>query len=237
MAKDPGSYKIGDFVNGHELVGSDPLETDSWKFWGAGARRAPSGAIVQDKPSGGYNVLQAAPKTASTQRLTEQQSIGAARANRMLQGEKLYQEAITQGYDPTTPRNKLASLAEAVPVIGHPFADFVRNPVSEKGATAEEQFTEGALRAVTGAGGPKDERPLTKSQFFPTAFQSANPELRQRLDQIRASELATALRIAGPALAKRTDTALPRIQNDADYARLPPNTTFIDPQGKRRVKP
>ena len=79
--------------------------------------------------------------------------------------------------------------------------------MSEKGATGEEQFTEGALRAVTGAGGPKEERPLTKSQFFPTAFQSANPELRQRLGQIRASELATALRIAGPALAKRTDTA------------------------------
>jgi hypothetical protein len=233
MAKPPPP--IGTIEDGHEYVGGDPGDTKNWVFWGPSARRMANGAIVQDRPGGGVNVLKpAAP--AGTPNLKEQQSLAASRANLMLQGEKTYQAALRQGYEPASIRNKAATVADAVPVIGDWLAELVRDPVSERGAAGERQFTEGALRTVTGAGGPANERPLTTSQFFPTSFQSVNPDLRERLAATRRAQLATALRVAGPAIATAKNTAPVRIKGDADYDALPPGTRYIGPDGKTREK-
>lgn len=186
--------------------------------------------------------------------LKEQQSINAARAILMAYGETLYRKARTGGYEPTSMRNRAASLASGLPVMGENLADLIRDPISEQGTTGERQFTEGALRTVTGAGGPKEERPATVRDYFPTPWQSQDPEARRHLAGTRLAQLGTAGQVAGPALvpsAKATIAALsasrrapaqkklPRVRNNADFDALPSgkNIQFIDPNGDIRTKP
>jgi hypothetical protein len=188
--------------------------------------------------------------------LKEQQSLNASRAILMAYGETLYRNARAGGYEPTTPRNRIASLASGLPIMGENLADFIRDPVSERGVTGERRFTEGALRTATGAGGPKEERPQTTRNYFPTPWQSLDPEARKDFLATRLEQLSTSGRVAGPALGpsaratisalssppkKRKDesasTKLPRVKNNADYAALPSGTKFIDPDGNTRTKP
>ena len=190
--------------------------------------------------------------------LKEQQSLNASRAILMAYGETLYRNARAGGYEPTTPRNRIASLASGLPIMGENLADFIRDPVSERGVTGERRFTEGALRTATGAGGPKEERPQTTRNYFPTPWQSRDPEARQDFLRTRLEQLRTSGRVAGPALgpgakatieelstppkARKSETSsksLPRVRNDADFNALPSgkNIQFIDPNGDIRTKP
>ena len=190
--------------------------------------------------------------------LKEQQSLNASRAILMAYGEALYRKAREGGYEPTTPRNRAAALASGLPLVGEDLADFIRDPVSERGVTGERRFTEGALRTATGAGGPKEERPQTTRNYFPTPWQSRDPEARQDFLRTRLEQLRTSGRVAGPALgpgakatieelstppkARKSETSsksLPRVRNDADFNALPSgkNIQFIDPNGDIRTKP
>ena len=226
---------IGTIEDGHEYMGGPLSNTSSWKEWGAGAKRYPDGSIGRDLPSGRREVLKVAPKTPATQRFTDAQTINAQRAARMLAGQRNYEAALKRGYNPTSLRNKIASVGGMLPLgLGLPTQMFIRNPVSEMGLTGETQFTEGALRAATGAGLNKEERPVTEIQLFPTPFSSGDPINTAALNRDREGILATAVRAAGPALA-----TLPQVRNNADFAKLPSGQSikFIDPQGQIRVKP
>lgn len=183
--------------------------------------------------------------------LKEQQSINAARAILMSYGETLYRKARAGGYEPTSMRNRAASIASGLPVVGENLGDFIRDLISEQGITGERQFTEGALRTVTGAGGPKEERPQTVRDYFPTPWQSQDPEARRHLAETRLAQLGTAGQVAGPALvpsAKATIAALsaprrapaqkklPRVRNNADFDALPSGAEFIDPNAQQKDK-
>ena len=188
--------------------------------------------------------------------LKEQQSLNASRAILMAYGEALYRKARTGGYEPTTPRNRVAALASGLPFVGEDLGDFIRDPVSERGVTGERRFTEGALRTATGAGGPAIERPQTTRNYFPTPWQSRDPEARQDFLNTRLEQLRTSGRVAGSALgpqakatiealsappkARKSETSsksLPRVKSDADFNALPSGAKFIDPNGDIRTKP
>ena len=190
--------------------------------------------------------------------LKEQQSLNASRAILMAYGEALYRKARTGGYEPTAFRNRAAALASGLPLVGEDLADFIRDPVSERGVTGERRFTEGALRTATGAGGPAVERPQTTRNYFPTPWQSRDPEARQDFLNTRLEQLRTSGRVAGPALgprakatieelstppkARKSETSsksLPRVRNEADFNALPSgkDIQFIDPNGDIRTKP
>lgn len=136
--------------------------------------------------------------------LKEQQALAAARAVLMMSGEKMYGESVRKGYEPTAMRNKIASVAEGMPFVPEAMArgvsDWIRDPNAEVARQGERVFTEGALRTVTGSAGPKEERPQTQVQYFPSAWQSRNPRLRSDLAALRKQQLATAKAVAGPAL-------------------------------------
>ena len=161
--------------------------------------------------------------------LSEAQATAAARVVLMEEGNKLYGKARTQGFEPTSGMNRIASLAKAVPIAGEGLADFIRTPVQERAALGERLFTEGALRTVTGAAGPAGERPEVKSQYFPTPWQSGDRNLRRELEEVRARQIATIRNVAGPAVvgapAATTLTPTPR-----GPPQLPPGLT---PAGAR----
>ncbi len=136
--------------------------------------------------------------------LKDQQALAAARAVLMMSGERMYGKAVAGGYEPTALRNQVASVAEGIPFMpsgfGQGVGDFIRDPVSEMGKQGERVFTEGALRTVTGAAGPQEERPETKMQYFPSAWQSRNDKLRAEMAALRTKQIATSKAVAGPAL-------------------------------------
>jgi hypothetical protein len=131
--------------------------------------------------------------------LTEAQATAAARVVLMEEGNRIYNEARRKGYEPTATTNRLASMAAAIPVAGPGLSDVVRSPLEERAALGERLFTEGALRTVTGAAGPKDERPEVKGQYFPTPWQSPDRKTREELDRVRARQIQTIRGVAGPA--------------------------------------
>lgn len=132
--------------------------------------------------------------------LKDQQALAAARAVLMANGETIYRNAIKRGYEPTNPRNMLASAAQGVPWVGPGVADWVRDSASEAGHQGESIFQEGALRTVSGAGTRKEEKTDAAAEYFPTAWQSKSRENRRRLEALRAQQIATARSVAGPAL-------------------------------------
>lgn len=134
--------------------------------------------------------------------LKEAQSVAAARAILMEEGNTLYEDAVSKGYEPSKLGNRVTNMLDGIPVVGRGMADLIRSPVAERAVLGQDVFTEGALRTVTGAAGPKEERPQTKIQYFPTPWQSDDPQLRNKLSALRRRQLETAKRIAGPALEK-----------------------------------
>lgn len=158
--------------------------------------------------------------------LTEAQATAAARVVLMEEGNKLYASARKQGFEPTNMMNRLASVAKAVPVAGEGLADIIRSPAQERAALGERLFTEGALRTVTGAAGPKEERPEVRTQYFPSPWQSPNRQTRNDLEAIRNRQIATIRNVAGPAASPAT--TLPKTERGPP--KLPPGLT---PAGAR----
>lgn len=145
--------------------------------------------------------IEAARLKARYPEMTDAQRTAAARAVVMQRGEALYQKALKQGYKPEALGNKVTDALSNLPWnIGDPAADFLRDPKAEMAVQGERLFTEGALRTMTGAAGPKEERPQTKMQYFPNPWQSGSPDLRRDLEALRKEQIETARRAAGPAL-------------------------------------
>lgn len=165
--------------------------------WGDGARELPDGSIVRYGARGGMSTLQGPTKaTAAPPDIKEFQANAAARATLMDQGQRDYNAARQEGYDPGSPKNVFARSIEGSG-IGNWAADVVRDNPSERARAAELQFVDGALRTTSGANAPEPEVVRANKQYFrqPGESEGVEPnrqELRQRFrDQ--------AVRIAGPA--------------------------------------
>lgn len=134
--------------------------------------------------------------------LTATQSTAAARYILMDRGETIYQKAVKQGFEPTNFRNRLASMARGLPMktFGAGLAELVADPAAELAEIGKQSFNEGALRTVTGAAGPAEERPTTSRQYFPTEWQDKSEANRRELAQTRRDQRESMKAIAGPAV-------------------------------------
>ena len=144
--------------------------------------------------------LAAAKVKARYPELSATQSTAAARYILMDRGETIYQKALKAGFEPTTLRNQVASVVRGVPKFGRSLAEWVADPSAELAEVGKQSFNEGALRTVTGAAGPSEERPETARQYFPTEWQSKNASLRKELAETRRAQRESMKAIAGPAV-------------------------------------
>lgn len=146
--------------------------------------------------------------------------------------------------------------ANAVPgefargAYGVPFVERLVGGGDRQVLAAQEAFTEASLRFLTGAAVTRDEARRNVSQFFPTPGDT--PEVIQQKGAYRQQVMAGMRDAAGPGARRvAADNAAPpaprsaapprgqtvRISNDAEYDRLASGTSFIGPDGRRRVKP
>lgn len=192
--------KVGEVIDGYEFLGGNPNDQKSWAHWGAGVRSLPDGSIVRDGPRGGMQVLRQGSR-ASAEGLPdvkEFQSKAAAQATLMDQALSDYEQARRQGYDPTNWKNRLSMATETgVPGIGPFLADVFRDDPSERGRAAELAFTEGSLRALTGAAATEGETRRNARNMFRQPGESSAVEPNKRA--VRERFATTIKRIAGPA--------------------------------------
>lgn len=118
------------------------------------------------------------PRARSAPHLTEGQAKAAGQAVLMDQALSDYGAAQRDGYRPATIRNVLARWAEGDDGkgIGGWAADLIRDDVSDRGRAAELAYTEGALRALTGAAATPSEVRSTARNMFRQPGESAAVE-------------------------------------------------------------
>lgn len=177
------------------VVDSGPKERPDW---GAGARELPDGSIVRYGPRGGMTVLQGPTKPSDAPPdIKEFQSKAAAQATLMDQALSDYDAARKDGYDPASWKNAAALGLEGVWGVGPFLADVVRDNPSERGRAAELAYTEGSLRALTGAAATEGETRRNARNMFrqPGESQAVEPNKAA----VRERFAATTKRIAGPA--------------------------------------
>lgn len=188
----------GDIIDGYEFLGGDPNDQRSWQFWGEGARRLPTGAVVRDGPRGGLQTLGKADPMLEEAPIREFEANAAARATLMDTGLEDYRAARVEGYDPSHWKNVVARAVEDGPLIGGNYlSDVIRDNVSEKGRAAELQFVEGALRTTTGANAPDPEVVRANRQYFRQPGESEAVEKNR--DRLRQRFRNTSVTVAGRA--------------------------------------
>lgn len=187
----------GEIIDGYEFLGGDPNDQRSWQQWGPGARSLPDGSVVRDGPRGGLQWLRKAEQGQGGEPLREFEINAAARATLMDEGQREYQRARQDGYDPGHWKNQIASGLEGAPLVGTYAADVIRDNPSERGRIAELQFAEGALRTTTGANAPDKEVRNASRMYFRQAGESQGVERNKQ--QIRDRFRNTAVKAAGRA--------------------------------------
>jgi hypothetical protein len=213
-------FQVGDIVDGYEFTGGDYKDRSNWQDWGPGSKKLPDGSVVRYGPRGGMTVLKAAGQASGMADIKEFQANAAARATLMDQGQRDYESARKEGYNPGGFRNQFARSVEGSKV-GNWFADVVRDKPSERGRAAELQFTDGALRTTSGANAPEPEVVRANKSYFrqPGESEGVEPnkaELRRRFrDQ--------SVRIAGPAYIEPKPGSSPNMPIDL----TPDNRTTI----------
>lgn len=166
------------------------------------------------------------PNEAPTVDVKEFQAKAGAQSVLMDQALTDYQRAQQQGYNPASPRNALAMGLESWPLVGSFAADVVRDDVSEQGRGAELAYTEGALRALTGAAATDPETKRTARNMFRQPGESAAVEANKEATRQRFA--ASVQRTAGPAYAPASPTRDP-----AAY-RLPEGASRGQPNSRAR---
>lgn len=202
---------VGDVIDGYEFLGGNPNDQKSWAFWGEGVRSLPDGSIVKEGPRGGLNVLRQGNRTSAggLPDVKEFQSKAAAQSVLMDQALTDYDQARSQGYDPASWKNRFAmGLEGAMPRVGPFFADVLRDNPSERGRAAELAYTEGALRALTGAAATDPETRRTARNMFRQPGESVGVEPNKQA--VRERFAGTIQRIAGPAFVPSGTATAPR---------------------------
>ena len=127
--------------------------------------------------------------------VTEAQGTWGTRVAQQLSGEKDYEEAVREGYEPTSFRNRAADLLESA--IGTK-VNMIRDPASVRGRVGENKFLEGYMRAQSGANvGEMKEVPRMQTEIFPSPWQGVDEELRKNLYYGRMDQINAGLRAAG----------------------------------------
>lgn len=193
------TYQPGDFVDGYEFIGGDYKDKANWKDWGAGTRKLPDGSVVRDGPKGGMQVLKkGSGGPDGGPQIREFEAKAAAQGTLMDQALDDYTGARIGGYDPANWKNSLAmGLEGGLPKVGPYLADLVRDNPSERGRAAELAFTEGSLRALTGAAATEGEVRRNARTMFRQPGES--PGVEKNKAAVRQRFADTTKRIAGPA--------------------------------------
>lgn len=180
-------------------------------------------------------------------KLTEDQAKSQGYAKTMADAEDRYYRAVRQGYNPTTPRNQIASFLEGLPFGGlDGLGALARDDVGDLGRQAELQWSDAQLKAVSGAASPEAEVKRGVKTYFPRPNENPfliGPEKRQA----RAVAFDAARRRAGPAAreisppgqaapAQGQGGQIVRVRTPEDAMALPPGTVFITPDGRRKVR-
>ena len=176
-------------TSGPEAAGFTPLG-DGW--W-----RASDGSTYQEGRGGALVQRTEAAADAENPDIREFQANAAARATLMDQGLINYNAARAEGYDPTSFRNAAARNIEGVWGIGVPLSNLIRDPVADRGRSAELSFADGALRTTTGANAPEPEVVRADRQFFLAPGESESSEAGKAM--LRDRFRNQSVRIAGDA--------------------------------------
>lgn len=101
-------------------------------------------------------------------KLTEDQGKAQTYARLMQDAETSYQHARDEGYDPSAPKNAIASVLEGLPFGGlDGVGALVRDDVGDRARQAEMQWSDAQLKAVSGAASPEAEVKRNVRTFFP----------------------------------------------------------------------
>lgn len=228
--------RVGEVIDGYEFLGGNPSDEKSWAHWGAGVRSLPDGSIVRDGPRGGMQVLRQGAKGSAEglPDIKEFQSKAAAQATLMDQSLSDYNRARREGYSPTSWKNRTAMAVEgAMPKVGPFFADVIRDNPSERGRAAELAYTEGSLRALTGAAATEGETRRNARNMFRQPGESDAVEPNKRA--VRERFAATTKRIAGPAYLPPNEGSSidnPFILTSANRGSIPDGAYFRAADGK-----
>lgn len=120
--------------------------------------------------------------------LSETDKLARVRYNLMKFGEGSYKEALREGYEPTTTRNKLAYLLDLLPLVGDSWSNSIRDKPSTLGRSGEKAYAQAFKTQQTGAGTYGGEPAELKSVIFPTPFQQNDPKLRANYEAIRLGQ-------------------------------------------------
>jgi hypothetical protein len=226
----------GEVVDGYEFLGGNPNDPKAWAHWGSGVRSLPDGSIVRDGPRGGMQILRQGSQGSAEglPDIKEFQSKAAAQATLMDQSLNDYEQARREGYNPTDWKNRTAiALEGAMPKVGPFFADVIRDNPSERGRAAELAYTEGSLRALTGAAATEGETRRNARNMFRQPGESEAVEPNKRA--VRERFAATTKRIAGPAYMPPepgANMSNPFILTEANRAQIPEGAYFKAGDGK-----
>lgn len=103
----------------------------------------------------------------ASQKLTEDQGKAQTYARLMSDAETSYQKARDEGYDPSAPKNAIASVLEGLPFGGlDGVGALVRDDVGDRARQAEMQWSDAQLKAVSGAASPEQEVKRNVRTFF-----------------------------------------------------------------------
>lgn len=234
--RDPSRVAI--FTNGVWVEQVGPKARDDW---GPGAVELPDGKIVRYGPKGGATVLSKGDHAGSEDKapdLREFETNAAARATLMDAGQRSYDRALKDGYNPGSLRNILARTIEDGPIPGGNFlADVVRDKPSERARAAELQFVDGALRTTSGANAPDQETLRANRQYFRQPGEGASVEPERAL--LRERFRNTAKRTAGLAYIE-VPAGLGTMDDPFDLSgggsrkNLPRDSYYRDPMGNIR---
>jgi hypothetical protein len=228
--------RVGEVIDGYEFLGGNPNDQKSWAHWGSGVRSLPDGSIVRDGPRGGMQILRQGAKGSAEglPDVKEFQSKAAAQATLMDQALSDYNAARREGYNPTSWKNRAAIAIEgAAPKLGPFVADVIRDNPSERGRAAELAYTEGSLRALTGAAATEGETRRNARNMFRQPGESDAVEPNKRA--VRERFAATTKRIAGPAyMAPQPGSSIdnPFVLSEANRAAIPDGAYFRAGDGK-----
>lgn len=225
-------YNVGDIVDGYEFMGGDHRDRANWQDWGEGARRLPDGSIVRNGPRGGLQFLRKATTGQGGEPLREFEVNAAARAALMDEGQREYERAKADGYNPAGFKNSAAMALEAFPLGGTWLADVIRDNPSERARAAELQFTDGALRTTTGANAPEPEVRRASRAYFRQPGESPGVERNKQLirDRFRQTAVKAAGRAYVPAAAEAARAPLPKPAVSA-YERMKSSFDTRQPRG------
>jgi hypothetical protein len=194
------------------------------------------------------------------EKLTEDQGKSQDYARQMAEAERQYLQARRDGFDPTSARNGIASVAEdfKIPLLGTPLAalgPIIRDDAADKGVAAQRAWLDARLKAMTGAGQSREEAVENPRTYFP---QPGEKDTWEGKYDIRRNAFESTKMRSGPAAASlpseypnpaklppqrqnlqaRIEAAkgVVRVKSPEEAQKLAPGTVFITPDGRRKVR-